>query len=140
MELSLRPVARSVPPMSPDETMTGEFRFETSESPPTTSGHAAIVVRLVGRLDASSNAGCDRRLADLVSAGHHRFIFECSELSFVSSMGIGTFLQVLRSVKSRGGGVTLCRTCDGVRQTLMLAGLGKVLMLEPDLESSARRL
>lgn len=126
--------------MSLGETMTGEFRFEMGESPATTSGHPAVVVRLVGRLDASSNDGCDRRLSDLVSAGHHRIIFDCSELTFVSSMGIGTFLQVLRAVKPRGGGVSLCRTCDGVRQTLMLAGLGKVLMLEPDVESSARRL
>jgi anti-sigma B factor antagonist len=126
--------------MSLGETLAGDFRVEVGEGPATTSGHAAIVVRLVGRLDAASHDACDRRLGELVSSGTTRFVLDCADLTFVSSMGIGALLRLLRTVKPRGGGVSVCRANDAVRQTLMLAGLGKVLLLEPDVDSAARHL
>jgi anti-anti-sigma regulatory factor len=55
-------------------------------------------------------------------------------------MGLGAILRLLRGVKPLGGGIAVSGAADSVRQTLMLAGLGKVLMLEADVEAAARRL
>lgn len=126
--------------MSLGETLAGEFRFDVIGSAVTTSGHPATVVSLVGRLDAGSHDACERRFGELVSAGSARIVLDCGELQFISSMGIGAILRLVRTVRPLGGGVSVCRANDAVRQTLMLAGLGKVLLLEADVESAARRL
>lgn len=127
--------------MSLRDTLAGEFRLDVIGSAvATSSGHPATVVSLVGRLDAGSHDACEHRFAELLASGSTRIVLDCGGLTFLSSMGLGAILRLLRGVKPHGGGVAVCGAADGVRQTLMLAGLGKVLLLETDVESAARRL
>jgi anti-anti-sigma factor len=126
--------------MTLGEILAGDFRVTVVGSAATTSGHPATVVSLVGRLEASSHDACERHFGELLSSGTTRVVLDCRELTFISSMGLGAILRLLRGVKPLGGGIAVSGAADSVRQTLMLAGLGKVLMLEADVEAAARRL
>jgi anti-sigma B factor antagonist len=65
---------------------------------------AVQVVHLRGRLDLASSNEFGGMLQGLISAGEKNLVLECSDLKYVSSAGLGTFIAAGKSLSAAGGG------------------------------------
>jgi anti-anti-sigma factor len=71
------------------------------------TGTVAVVV-LAGRMDAESSPEFDSVCAEHLKDGVTHLVIGMADLSYVSSMGLRSFLVVAKQCKSKGGGVFLC--------------------------------
>lgn len=84
------------------------------------------VMHLAGRLDA---AEADRtgvifgEIQDTVT-------FDCSELDYISSAGIGLLIELHKRLQSAGQSVRLVNLLPRVRNTFRYAGLDRLLNIE----------
>jgi anti-sigma B factor antagonist len=92
---------------------------------------AATVVHLIGDLDFRT-AEVLRQVVDVrLAAGQVRLVFDCTELVFCDSSGLGVMVGAAKRANAQGGGVSLRAVPGHLRQVLILTGLAKVLRIDP---------
>jgi anti-anti-sigma factor len=94
------------------------------------AGAAATVLYLLGDLDFRT-AEVLRRVVDArLAAGQARLVFDCAELVFCDSSGLGVLVGAAKRTNAQGGRVSLRAVPDHLRQVLTLTGLTKVLHID----------
>jgi anti-sigma B factor antagonist len=73
----------------------------------TKHGNAAVV-QLSGRLDAESAPAFESECARQFRDGATHIVVDMTELQYVSSMGIRSFLTIAKQAKGKKGAVLLC--------------------------------
>lgn len=81
-----------------------------------------LVVKAVGRLDASWADLFMEQMLQEVRAGEHHLLVDASEMTYVSSAGIRSLLLLQKELYSVHGGFKIIHASGMVRQTLALAG------------------
>jgi len=105
----------------------------------------ALEVRLKGRLDNYWTEHLRRNLDELIRGGAHRIHLNLSEISFLSSAGVGLLMRVHTQLKSIGGSLVITSPSERVKQVLDLCKLSPILLFEgipaapPVQKSEARR-
>lgn len=79
-----------------------------------------------GSLDADTVAAFKKVAYDLVSKGTTRFIVDCTNLTFVDSMGLGVLISLLRRVRSRDGDVKVSALSDEVKTIFEITRLHRL--------------
>jgi anti-anti-sigma factor len=104
--------------------MADEFKVSTVEG-----GDAATVVRVGGRLDAKTSPRLlDHCLAERRPGGH--LILSMSEVSFLSSSGVGVLLVLSEKVRADGGTLRLASPSSAVKAPLELLNLNRFLVID----------
>jgi len=100
------------------------------------------VFSLAGRLDSLSSPILEEQLRPLLESeeGGARVVFDCRELSYVSSAGLRVLLMTRRSLGDRGGGVALSGLSSPVHDLLRLAGLDAILPIAASVDEAAALL
>ena len=102
-------------------TEAAEIEIDTGHDP---DGAPVLVVG--GELDTSNAARLDTEVTALADAGANKIVFELSGLRFMDSAGIAVLLAA-----SQAGAVVVRRPSPAVRRILEVAGLARVLSMEP---------
>jgi anti-sigma B factor antagonist len=82
------------------------------------------------------NAGIDQ----LLEADRSQIIIDCTELTYVSSAGIGALVSIHRRVREARGRVRFAGTHGTVFEVMELMNLGSILDLSPDVDHARRAL
>jgi anti-anti-sigma factor len=90
----------------------------------------ALEVRLKGRLDNYWTEHLRRNLDELIRAGAHGIHLNLSEISFLSSAGVGLLMRVHAQLKSIGGSLVITSPSERVKQVLDLCKLSPILLFE----------
>ncbi len=100
------------------------------------------VFHLSGRLDVATSPILEERLKPVLeeNEGSRNIVFDCSELSYVSSAGLRVFISSQRQLTARGGGVAFAALSKPVRDLFHLAGLEELFIIEPSVGEAATRL
>src|SRR5262249_30670598 len=88
-------------------------------------------VKVRGRLDAYWVDHAAAELDELVRAGAHRLWVDCSEVTYLSSLGIGLLLRLQKELKGLGGAFKIHSPSEPVREVLNLAKLLPLLVGPP---------
>ncbi len=88
-------------------------------------------VKLRGRLDAYWTDHVAREFDELVRAGAHRLWVDCSEVTYLSSLGIGLLLRLQKELRGLGGAFKVHSPSEPVREVLDLAKLLPLLVGPP---------
>jgi anti-anti-sigma factor len=88
---------------------------------------ALTTVRLRGELDLVSAAHLTDVLAGLIEAEHTAIDLDLGDLAFCDSSGLNVFVQVHRTLESRGGTLRLNAAQPPVRRVFAVTGLDRVL-------------
>lgn len=83
---------------------------------------AVLIVTPQGRFDTNSSPEVERVLTDQIGRGERQIIFELSEISYISSIGLRVILKAVVAMMQVGGKVVLCGGNDHVRTVLQLSG------------------
>ena len=89
-----------------------------------------LVVKAVGRLDASWADLFMENMLKEVRSGEHHLLIDASEMSYVSSAGIRALLLLQKELFTVKGGFKILHASGMVRQTLALAGFEQWLQDE----------
>jgi anti-anti-sigma factor len=88
-------------------------------------------VKVHGRLDGYWADHLAAELARLTQGGLHRLWLDFSEVTYLSSLGIGVLLRLQKQLKSLGGSLKVCRPSQPVLEILDTARLVPILVSEP---------
>ena len=92
----------------------------------------AIVLR--GDLDSASAPEFNRAIQAHLDAGHSKFIIDCRNMGFISSLGIASLVALQTKLRRRGGEVKLAAIFGRAMDVIRLVRLDKMLDIYGDLE------
>jgi len=95
-----------------------------------------VVLRLSGRLDASTAGTLAARLGAAIDAGERRFIVDATRLDYVASAGLQTLLVAAKRLRPLAGRIVLSALGEPIRRIFDIAGLSMLFEIHAD-ESAA---
>lgn len=81
-----------------------------------------LLIKVKGRLDASWSDYFTDTLMNHARKGHHHFVINASEMTFLSSAGIRSLLMVYKALKAVHGSFLIVDSTDFVNKTLGMSG------------------
>lgn len=94
------------------------------------------IFHLKGQLDSQSTMQLNATFFEVFEKGDTQFIWDCSELTYVSSSGLRIFLQALKQLHATGGRLIITAMQPQVVEVLDMSGLKSLMILKPDIASA----
>jgi len=95
------------------------------------------VLKLKGRLDASSAKDIKDKINSLVKEKSVKLVIDIGAVDFIDSSGLGTLVSSLRSVNKSGGDIKISSLQDQVRAIFELTRLHRVFGIYEDGNTAA---
>ena len=83
----------------------------------------------VGELDAHSSLDMDEKMIQLIQDGLSNFYIDCSELTYISSAGLGVFISHLDEINQKFGKLIFAEMRENVKEVFELLGLDKLVII-----------
>jgi len=108
------------------------------EKEPTNS--SMQILNLKGFLDTYNSSDFQREVNKVIDGGFNKLIFNCSELNYVSSTGIGAFTAFLKTLKQGGGDLVLTSLQPKVFEVFQLLGFSKFFYITTSIDEAKKVL
>lgn len=95
-----------------------------------------LLVKLIGYIDTYNSNYFINQINKILENGAYKIIFDCSGVSYISSTGIGSFVIVLKTVKSHGGEVVILKIAPRVYEVFALLGFSQFFKIVDTLEDA----
>jgi len=82
-----------------------------------------VVVIVSGRMDAESAPQFEEKCRACIAEGLTGLVVDLGELTYVSSMGLRSFISVTKALQEKGETLRLCRLKGLVKQVFEITGL-----------------
>ncbi len=92
-------------------------------------------VNLAGKLDIAGAQKIDLHFSVLVGS-HRKLIVDLEQVSFLASMGIRTLIMGAKTVKSKGGRMSILRPTPDVERVLIACGADTLIPMTHNLEAA----
>lgn len=69
-----------------------------------------------------------------------KIIFDCTSLNFISSTGIGTFIEILKDAKERKGGIAFYNLSSKIYEVFQLLGFTQLFLIGKTKEEAIGKL
>ena len=115
--------------------MAGERNIEFSERK-VAAGHLVVGLKRPTSIDFFNADDFANRLSEAVEKGEHRLVIDFTNITALSSKGLGALILLLNSVKQKNGVLRLFNLNDRVRETFKITRMDALFDILPD-EASA---
>jgi anti-sigma B factor antagonist len=88
-----------------------------------------VVVVIEGRLDANTSGALEARFLQLVEEGRTRFVFDLSNLAYVSSAGLRVLLVAAKKMKAVKGSLALIQMTENVKEVFDMSGFSAIFTI-----------
>lgn len=88
------------------------------------------VVPLSGKLDPTAVTALETEVDTLVADGHRRFVFDCTELTYIGSLGLRVLVGLSQKVRAEGT-VVVCGLTPDIRRMFDLTRVSSLLRIYP---------
>lgn len=95
-----------------------------------------IVITLNGYIDIYTSVFFQTQIEKIMEAGFINLIFDCNNLNYISSTGIGVFSSLLKNVKLQSGDITLVGMPGKVYEVFQLLGFVQLFRFYDTLEEA----
>jgi anti-anti-sigma factor len=82
-----------------------------------------VVLLVSGRMDAENSPQFEQQCRASIAEGHTGLVVDLGGLSYISSMGLRSFVSVGKALQDKGGALRLCRLNGLVKQVFEITGL-----------------
>ena len=96
----------------------------------------AIVVGLTGSADMTEVDTLKKQLLKYIQGEHLHVVIDLSELTFISSMGLGSLIQAHQLSQDRRGHLSLANPQTGVAKVLQTTQLDHLFDIYPSVEEA----
>ncbi len=100
--------------------------------------NGVLVLRVDGRLDATSSPLVEKRVSSFIESGHKQLVLNFEHVEFLSSAGLRTLLSLTKKLKSLHGKMVIAAVNDEVMEVIRMAGFDHILEISAK-ESEALR-
>ncbi len=102
-------------------------------------GMSETVVQLVGRLDSSSVARFQQRLAEASVSGTEKLLLDLSAVNFIGSAALRAILVAAKQLSASGGKLAIF-TSSQIADVFIASGIDAVLPVRTSLEQARNEL
>ena len=95
-----------------------------------------VVLRVIGRMDAGSASIFQSKCEACRAEGFTTVVLDLSDLTYVSSMGLGAIVEVAKLMREQGGEVRICCVAGLVRQLFEITKLNHIFPSHASVESA----
>lgn len=95
-----------------------------------TESNESCVIGVKGEIDIYSAPGFKESLSQSINDVQQDIILECSELSYIDSMGLGILVGALKRVREKGHNIIIRNPRGTVRKLFKITGLDKAFIIE----------
>ena len=95
------------------------------------------LLRLQGKLDFTTATEFEQKFNIMISEGGKKFIFDLSEVDYMSSAGLRLLLIATKKTK---GSIVLNGVRDSVKQVIEIAGFLSMFQFSSDIDEAAKLL
>ncbi|HWG21002.1 MAG TPA: STAS domain-containing protein [Terracidiphilus sp.] len=95
-----------------------------------------VVLRVAGRMDAETASQFESECESCISEGFTTLIVDLGDLTYISSMGLRSFVAIAKKLKGHGGGLRVCRITGLVLQVFEITRLTQLFPLHGSVESA----
>ena len=95
-----------------------------------------LVLRVAGRMDAENAAAFETQCESYIAEGFSTVLMDLSQLTYVSSMGLGAIVKIAKRMRDQGGEVRICCLTGLVRQLFEITRLNHVFPPYDSVESA----
>lgn len=88
-----------------------------------------VGLTVVGELDASTAIEMDNMLKALLEEEKYEVVINLSDLSYISSAGVGVFISFIDDFTDKGGNLALHSLQDNVLEVFSMLGLDGILTI-----------
>lgn len=88
-----------------------------------------LILCLEGRLDANNSKIFEEKLLAVIDQGETRLVIDLSQLDYVSSAGLRTFLLGSKRLTPAGGQIVLCSLQEPVKQVFDIVGFYSIFSI-----------
>ena len=96
------------------------------------------LINLGGYIDEHNYMRFQKQVMLAIKSGFSKIIFDCAELTYISSIGMGAFSDLLKEVRQKGGGIALLRPQQKVYNVFHLLGFSSYFPKMNSLEDAIR--
>ncbi len=94
------------------------------------------IVILSGRLDTATAPSFDAEMAPLLDTPRPRILVDLSGVSYISSAGLRSILQLVKHTAAQGGRLGLFAASPHILEVIEISGFPSLLDVYPDRESA----
>lgn len=87
-------------------------------------------------MDADNSPAFEQACTAWIAQGVHYVVIDMSELNYVSSMGLRSFLSIAKVLNEKNGTLRLCGVSGLVRQVFEITRLSSVFSMHATLDSA----
>ncbi len=98
------------------------------------------VLRLEGRVDATSAPLLDGKIDELAGKGNKHLIVDFAHVDYLSSAGLRFLLAATKRYKSSGGKLMISTVAEDVMEIIKMAGFEKILNIYASEEKALKSL
>lgn len=91
-----------------------------------------FILTPTGRLDAESSPQLRQAILDQIDAGANRILVDLTQVDFMDSSGLSALVSGMKSLRSSGGMLAICKANPQVRTALRLTMLDRVFPAHED--------
>jgi len=95
------------------------------------------VISISGSIDALTASELTDFADAQIEAGHNKLVIDLSQVEFMSSAGLRSFLGTMKNCRKDGGDMLLAAAQPGVEKVLKLSGFTEIIKMYPSLEDAA---
>ena len=100
----------------------------------------AMVVSVIGRMDATTTPAYEQKLNELISAGQKSFVIDFKCLEYISSAGLRGILVTVKAIKASGGKIVFANIRSTVKDVFDISGFGTIFQICDSVESALTQI
>ncbi len=94
------------------------------------------IIELRGRLDATTSPGLEKKIQSLLDQGVSRIVFDCAELTYISSLGLRVLIVAAKNLRKIDGKLALAALNEHIYEVFRIAGFTSVFSIYPNREEA----
>src|SRR5579863_8338905 len=95
-----------------------------------------VVFLVSGRMDAENAPQFEQQCRACIAEGLTGLIVDLGELTYISSMGLRSFVSVGKSLQDKGSALRICRLNGLVKQVFEITGLSTSFLVYDSVEAA----
>lgn len=98
------------------------------------------IIQIKGEVDASSSIELDQAISSCISGGYKKILVDLSQLSYISSAGLGVFMSYVEEMKEKQIKMILFGLTARVAHTFDLLGLRGLIEIRTNREEANKSI
>jgi len=87
------------------------------------------VLKIEGRIDTTNFNSFEKEISGIISSGETKIVFNCKNMSYISSSGLRVFLVAQKKMMAINGKLNLCEMQPTIKEIFDISGFSSIFKI-----------